>query len=857
MNTKENKQNKDNGKNDPLGTPVMRQYLEIKDRYPDAILLFRMGDFYELFLDDAKIAAPLMDVALTARQGGVPMAGVPYHSADSYIARLLSAGKKVAVAEQETDPNNPKLMSRRVRRVLTPGTLVEESLLRSSDHNYLMALTPVGNRMGAALADVSTGDFFSTEIRIPEDGKDCARSERFRAAVRDLFSRYTPGEILVPSDLFACFKEILPGAAGFIVGQEPWKASPSEGGRRIASTHGVNLKGLGYDDDTSPALGAVSMIIHYVTESFPGSKIELDPPVMRIFGADTVILDEQTVRNLDLTQNSQEGGVERTLFKVLDACRSTPGKRYLKESILSPLADIEQIVARQNSVELFLSDRILHDDLIDNLSSVADLERVMTRIVSGRGVPRDFRSIRETVAAAIRIGDLLSGKKECGLLSELEWVANPLKEFTHRINDLVVDDPPAIMGNAPFIVSGVDGDLDKAREAKEKGTRWILDFETEEKSRTGIQNLKVKYNRVVGYFIEVSKVQSGKVPEDYVRRQTLVNAERYSCPRLEDLEQTIMGAEQKIDEIERRLFNELCESVSALQRHVKEMMRSLATADFLSSLAIVSARHGWIRPTMVESGELVIEDGRHPVVEAYLSPGENFIPNNLMMDCDDRSFGILTGPNMAGKSTYIRQAAIIQILSQIGSRIPAKSAIISVADNIFTRIGAGDNLTRGESTFFVEMLETARILNRCTDRSLIIMDEVGRGTSTYDGLSIAWAVVEHLADMEKPPKTLFATHYHELTSLENRHGIFNLTMDVREAAGKVVFLHKVREGAADDSYGIHVARLAGLPESVIGRAEEKLRELEEDMSAKKIKKEPGEGRKQKKSAKDRIQPSLF
>ncbi len=856
MPQKKDKRKKDDSKNDPLATPVMRQFLELKDKYKGSILFFRMGDFYELFLEDAKEAASIMDVALTARQGGVPMCGVPFHSADNYIARLLQAGKKVAVAEQEADPENPKLMRRVVRRILSRSTLVEESLLRSGEHNFLMALVCDAKMLGVAVADVSTGDFFALEMPVRDGG--CDEGGDLRTSIRDIYSRYSPGEIIVSSDDFPCIEQTLPGAKRTVSPQEPWKASPTEGVRRINSRFSVNLKGLGFDSESHPSLGAISLLLHYVTESFPGTDINLDPPVLRRPGGQSVLLDEQTVRNLDLVYNAGEGSVDRTLFRVLDKCKSTAGKRYLKEAILSPLLEQNLIEKRQQAIEVFIGNRNLHEEVMEHLSGVSDLDRILSRMKAGRGAPRDFGAIRNTIHSFRQIHDLCRKHSGDVFFEDSLWPDKDLLEFASAIENSVVDEPGAVLGNSPFIRENAIPELDRAREAKDKGARWLLEFEAEERSRTGIQTLKVKYNRVVGYFIEVSRGQSGNVPSEYRRRQTLVGNERYSCDRLEDLERDILGSEGAIEEIEQREFKRLCDRTIDLHRNIKSLMRTLSHIDFISSLATVAVSGGWVKPLISQTGELAIEDGRHPVVEAYLSPGESFIPNSVALDGQSRKFAVLTGPNMAGKSTYIRQVAVIQILTQMGSYVPAAAARLSIADNIFTRIGAGDNLTRGESTFFVEMLETARILNRCTDKSLIVMDEVGRGTSTYDGMSIAWAVVEYLTEGNQSPKTLFATHYHELTSLESRDGVFNLTMDVREIGGKVVFLRKVKEGAADDSYGIHVARLAGLPPELIQRASEKLKELEEDLTQRTSRKPARKGtRISEKSDSDGSQQQLF
>ena len=831
---------------------MMRQYLEIKKSHPDTILFFRMGDFYEMFLEDAETAAPLMDIALTRRQNSVPMAGVPFHSVDTYIARLIGAGQKVAIAEQEVDPANPKLMRRKVRRIVTPGTLVEDSLLQSASHNYLMSIVPNGDAIGLALADVSTGDFFTLQVEGENEQEDQTES---RALIRDLYFKYGPREILVPTEDLKDYRDTLTEAANHLTPMEDWKASPTEGKRRIDETYGANLRGLGYDDDSMPALGAASLILHYISSNFPGQDIELSPPAFHRSEDKFMLLDEQTIRNLDLVYNYQEGGATRTLYSILNFCKTPSGKRRLKEAILTPLLQKEDIELRLNMVSFLSRQMDARDKIIDALASAFDLERVLGRMSSGRGAPRDFLALGDTVAAADTLLKVFAkfpkpdyfpdaGEKFTALVK----VEKTLRDIAKDIKKRIRDEAPATLGGAPLLREGIDPELDKARGARDNGAKWVLEFEAKEKERTGLTSLKVKYNRVVGYFIEISKAQAKSAPDDYQRKQTLVGNERFTCERLKELEESILQSDDIIDRIEEAVFKEITEKIVSARFAVKTMMGGVAEVDFLASLALAAMKYGWICPAPTLSGELIIEEGRHPVVEKFLGPGESFIPNNVKLDAEANSFAVLTGPNMAGKSTYIRQIAIIQLLMQIGSFVPARHATLSVVDRIFTRIGASDNLTRGESTFFVEMLECARILNQATDNSLVIMDEVGRGTSTYDGLSIAWSVVEYFTgDLSRKPRVLFATHYHELTALEKRPGVFNLTMDVQEADGRVIFMHRVRSGPADRSYGVHVARLAGLPVEVTDRAQAILAELEEDYSRQKSKESPPPVERRKKS----------
>ncbi len=801
---------------DPLDTPIMRQYLELKSQNPDAILFFRLGDFYEMFLDDAMNAAPIMDVTLTRRQNNIPMAGVPFHNVEPYIARLLDAGKKVAIAEQSVDPANPKLMMRAITRVISPGTIIEDELLTGESHNYLMAVVPEDVSAGLSLADVSTGDFFCLRASAADE----AGLDRL---IRDAFARYGPREILVPSSALKWLGDLLPEARN-IVPVEEWRASPLEGRRLLTTAYG-DIKSLGFLAEKDAALAACGLILSYIQISFPTKKIRLSPPMVREEGS-VMRLDEQTIRNLDLVYNAQERGVTRTLFSVMNFCRTAPGRRALKEALLHPLTDRGEIIRRQEGALFLIESPQMRRSLEESLGGVSDLERVTARMAAGRALPRDFPAIRGTIRAGGEIYRILGKHLEGGAIAPV------LNELADEIEKWVEPEPPSLLGKGPFLQVGVRADLDTAREARDKGTAWIAEFEAGEKKRTGISNLRVRYNRVTGYAVEITKSNLANVPADYVRRQTLLGQERFTCPRLQELETAIAGAEETIDRVEKQEFDRLVSLVLSHTDALAGLMHDLARLDFTSSLAAAALRWNWERPEIVTERSFEIHEGRHPVVEAYLPEDAQFIPNDILLGGEDRVFAVLTGPNMAGKSTYIRQAALIQLMAQVGSYVPAKKARLSAADGIFTRIGASDNLTRGESTFYVEMLETARILNRCTDRSLVIMDEVGRGTSTYDGLSIAWALVEYLSGMGPRPRVLFATHYHELTSLDDRPGVFNLTMDVREQEGTVVFLRKVREGAADDSYGIHVARLAGLPEKLLVRAEEKLRELERDMEEK-------------------------
>ena len=821
---------KKKAKADPLDTPVMRQYQELKRKYPRAILFFRMGDFYELFLEDAEKAAPVMEVALTRRQSQIPMAGVPYHSAELYIRRLIENGYHIAIAEQELDPRNPNLMCRRVRRVITPGTVVEEKLLGGHSHNYIMAMVENNEAYGLALADISTGDFLAFDLKKHSSGS-FERSELLQV-FQDYCAKFSPQEFLLPTELYNELGKA--SEVTSLVALEDWKASPLEGRRQIENRYKQSLKGLGYKSERSISLGAASLILHYVQQNFPSEELSLQAPVFRSMAKDFMQLDEHSIRNLDIVENQNEGSTERSLYKVLDLCQTSFGKRLLKERLLLPLLDIKEIRKRQKIVKHFVEQKELGNAAREELKGSSDLERILARMGAGRGAPRDLLAFSLTIQRGSRLSLLLA--KQEGVSSDPESKIPDLVELPSGLvsiakriqKEIHPEAPPLLPGKSPFLQSGLDESLDEAREASEKGSQWVMDFEREEKQRTGLPGLRVKYNKVHGYFIEVNRQQAKKLPADYYRRQTLVGHERFSNQRLTELETMINEAEAVIRKIEQERFHELCQLILLKASQIKRLMRQLARLDFFLSLAQTAYKKGWVMPEIHEEPKIEIKGGVHPVVEHYLPVGEKFTPNDLSLNSKNKSLAILTGPNMAGKSTYIRQIALIQLLAQVGSFVPAESARIGVRDRIFTRVGAGDNLTRGESTFFVEMLETARILNQSTNQSLVIMDEVGRGTSTYDGLALAWAIVEHLTNGENAgPLTLFATHYHELTALEKNLGVFNLTMEVHEHDREVLFLHRVRLGVADRSYGIHVARLAGLPLSLIKRAEQKLKDLEE------------------------------
>ncbi|MBW7858820.1 MAG: DNA mismatch repair protein MutS [Leptonema sp. (in: Bacteria)] len=820
---------------DPLQTPFMRQYLELKASYTDAILFFRMGDFYELFLDDAVIAAPLMDVVLTKRQADIPMCGVPYHSADIYIQRLLAADKKIAIAEQMADPNNPKLMSRRVVRVVSAGTLIEDNLLNHSASSYLMAVAGSETDLGVAIAEISTGEFFALKLNSDsepieskesiiakqiQESKDTEKPNEFNLSeIRDIYSSYKPTELLTTVELSSILKNAIPELNNSITILEGYKASPAEGWRKIEQLFDAKPKALGFDSNQNRSLGAVSLILHYLNSAFPENRPQLEPPSYLQQNQNQTILDEKTIKNLNLLEPKETSLI--SLFQ----CVTSPGRRLLQKTLLQPLSSVQEIHNRQSAVEWLIGPaKSRLPEVSGLLSTTYDLERSLSRMDGNRGRPADFRSIVTTVHSALKLKELITVDKN--LHFEFFLVPKSLVDLANLLDSQIVEEPAALPGVSPFLKDNIDSKLDEAKKARNEGSNWILSLEKKEREATNISNLKIKYNKVSGYFIEISKGQTQNAPSYYERKQTLVTGERYTTTELKEIERKILSADAIIEESEQLGFDRLLQEVLNFRTEIRQLMSKIAYVDVLLSFANLSLSARWVKPEIVTTGDLIIEESRHPVVEKFLPTGSRFTPNDVNLNQTNQSFALLTGPNMAGKSTYIRQVAIIQLLAQIGCNVPAKRARLTPVDRIFTRIGAGDDLARGESTFFVEMLETSSILRNFTEKSLIIMDEVGRGTSTYDGLSIAWAISEHLTQKAPRPKVLFATHYHELTALKDRLGFVTLTMDVHESDGKVIFLHRVKPGVADKSYGIHVARLAGLPSTVIHRATELLEALE-------------------------------
>jgi DNA mismatch repair protein MutS len=793
-------------------SPIRKQYLNIKRQYPDPILFFRLGDFYETFDKDAEIAARELDIVLTSRNVAkgtrVPMAGIPHHASENYIARLIEKGYHVAICEQIGDEPVKGLFARQVVRVVTPGTIVEPGLLPGDANNYLVALVIDENRAGVGYVDITTGEFGVTELEGPD----------ISAVVKAELIRLKPAEILYPDTL-----ELNDGFPGH---KTPWPAWRFEQGRcqeelfkhyQVASLDGFGLRGLPLGVRVSGA------ILQYLFETQPAA-LKLLNSLSTYSLNEFMTLDAATLRNLELTEALRGGSVKGSLLGVLDHTVTPMGKRLIKQWVNKPLLEVERIQYRQEGVAVFVQDGLLRSELQTGLKPLADLERLIMRVVGGTALPRDLNAMRTTLQSLPEIKRLLPA--EDGPLASLCQKFDACEEELDLLMSALAENPPATLQNVGVIRSGFSAELDGVVERSRHAREWIANLESVERERTGIKSLKVGYNKVFGYYIEVTRANSATVPAEYIRKQTLVNAERFITPEMKEYETLVLNAEERIREIESRIFREVCERLAISAIRIQATARVLSELDGLMSLAEAASGGGYVCPAVVTEDVLEIHGGRHPVVELSLS-GERFVPNQSIFESGER-IRIITGPNMSGKSTFLRQVALIVLMAQIGSFVPAKSAKIGLVDRIFTRIGAQDEISAGQSTFMVEMVETANILHHATARSLLILDEIGRGTSTYDGVSIAWAVVEYIHNHpDLRAKTLFATHYHELTQLaELLPGVRNYNVAVSESEGKVVFLHTIIPGGADRSYGIHVGQLAGLPRPVVQRAQEILRQLE-------------------------------
>jgi len=796
-------------------SPMMKQFRKIRNSLPEEVILFfRLGDFYEMFFEDAVTASKILEITLTKRQK-VPMCGIPFHSADGYLAKLIKAGKKVAICEQTEDPSQTKgIVKREVVRIITPGTVLEDNVLDSTRPNYLAGLHQVKDRYGLALLDISTGDF-----RIEE-------SENL-GALLDSFTSAGPAELLVAEEEQNEWPAEVRLVARVLTPYDDWVFEGDAAEDILIRHFSVqSLDGFGCQG-LSPAIGAAAAVLHYVRNNLL-NKVDHIRSLQVRNPEDFLVLDEATVSNLELleSRDPRPGHRGPTLLKVMDATCTAMGARLLRQWISRPLTNRNAIEERHEAVEVLLDRQADYRGIRELLGQVKDMERLLARLHSSGGNPREVQALAQSLRALPDLRNLLIDSPS-NRLKALSQQLQPLPDLTQKIAASVVDEPPANLKDGGVIREGVHPELDELRAASTEGRKWLANFQVEEQERSGIKSLKIRHNKVFGYYIEVSKSNLDLVPEDYTRKQTLVNAERFVTPALKEVENKILGAQERSVVLEQELFSALRQEVLTFTLEIQQSAAALAEIDVLGGFAERALRLSYCKPQMSEDGILDIRDGRHPVIET-LEDAERFVPNDSYLNQDDYQLHILTGPNMAGKSTYIRQVALISILAQMGSYVPASEARLSVVDRVFTRVGASDDLARGRSTFMVEMQETANILNNATPKSLVILDEIGRGTSTYDGISIAWAVAEHLHNRpESKAKTLFATHYHELTQLpETLSGAKNFSVAVRERGEQIVFLRKIVEGAADRSYGIQVGRLAGLPESVVARAREILFGLE-------------------------------
>jgi DNA mismatch repair protein MutS len=798
---------------------MMRQYRSIKSRYRDTILFFRLGDFYEMFEQDAAEASHLLDLTLTKRNG-VPMCGIPYHASQGYISRLLRAGKKIAICEQTHIPK-AGLATRDVVEVITPGTVVDENMLEAAVNNYLVCLGQSGRMISIAYIDLSTADFAASHFPYEQ------RYERFKKELLGL----SPRELLIQESLVAedpQLENLLREHEGLVINRLPDWSFDLQNNRQLLKDQFqvTSLRGFGLEED-SPEILTAGVLLSYLADTAKGVLSHVRQ--LQVY-ADTsyVGLDESTLRNLEIIQNMNDRSKRYTLLEVLDQTKAAIGSRKLKRWLLKPLKDTERIGRRLDLVEFFHKNQILLSTIREHLGRMFDLERLSSRVALEKAHAKDLLALKSSLHSAGQIAGLLRDRPEVSaeftLLDGKIATLQPLADLLERG---ILEEPAIQINEGNLIKPGFDRELDRLREVKENARKVLRGYLEEERRKTGISSLKLKYNKIIGYFLEVSKSNLAAVPPYFIRRQTLVGAERFSTEALSSLESDIHNASEQIIELERTHFLEIRRAVRHQLSLFLEVSEVLSELDVLQSFAFAATLYAYTRPEVTEERILQIREGRHPVVEAHL-PGGTFVPNDLDLKSGGKSFVLLTGPNMAGKSTFLRQNALIALMAQIGSFVPASEALVGVVDSIFCRVGATDNLARGESTFLVEMSETANILRSASERSLIIMDEVGRGTGTKDGLSIAWAVTEYILE-HVGAFTLFATHYHELTALTHRH-LKNLSMAVLERDGEIIFLKQVREGPTDNSYGIHVARLAGVPLEVVRRAEAMLSDLKETAS---------------------------
>ena len=800
-------------------SPMMQEYCKTKEEYKDCILFYRLGDFYEMFFDDALLVSKELELTLTGKDCGLeeraPMCGIPFHAADTYINRLIERGYKVAICEQVEDPKKAKgLVKRAVIRVVTPGTTLDATSLDESKNNYLMSIVSIADRFGCAIADITTGDCFLTEV--PNSQK-----------LVDEINKFSPAEIICNDSFFMSgvdtddLKERL-GICIFSL--DAWYFDDDTCRKELREHfHVTNLEGLGISDYDSGIIAAGALFL-YLKETQKTALSQMT--TIRPYTAERyMLIDSSSRRNLELVETLREKQKRGSLLWVLDKTKTAMGARTLRSYVEQPLIDAEEIEKRLGALEELNEKPMERDEIREYLNPIYDLERLISRISYKSANPRDLVSFASSLEMLPYIKQVLAEFKS-PLLTKINEDMDPLTDITSLIRNSITDDPPLAQKDGGIIREGYNEDVDKFRRSRTDGKKWLSELEARERERTGIKSLKIKYNRVFGYSLEVTNTFKDLVPEDYIRKQTLTNAERYITQELKDLEDLILGAEDKLYALEFELFSSIRDQVGAEVVRIQRTAKAVAALDVFASLALVAQRNNFVRPKINETGLIDIRNGRHPVVEQMIE-NDMFIPNDTYLDNHKKRISIITGPNMAGKSTYMRQTALIVLMAQIGSFVPADSANIGVVDRIFTRVGASDDLASGQSTFMVEMTEVANILRNATSRSLLILDEIGRGTSTFDGLSIAWAVIEHISNTKLcGAKTLFATHYHELTELEGKlSGVNNYCIAVKEKGDDIVFLRKIVKGGADKSYGIQVAKLAGVPDSVIQRAKELVEEL--------------------------------
>ena len=802
-------------------TPMMQQYMAIKEQYKDCILFYRLGDFYEMFYDDALTASRELEITLTGKNCGqeerAPMCGVPYHAVDVYLNKLVAKGYKVAICEQAEDPKQAKgIVKREVIRIVTPGTNLSQQALDEGRNNYLMCLVYDNNQFGLAITDISTGDFYTTEV----------------ATLKELYDeihRFSPSEIICNDSFYMSgaslddFKDRLHVSVSTL---DTWYMDEAVSVQKIKEHFKVaSLDGLGLTDFPSGTL-AVGALLLYLYETQKNTLDNLTKITPYRSGG-YMIIDSATNRNLELIETLREKQKKGSLLWVLDKTKTAMGARLMRNWIEQPLIEKKKITARQDAVEELYNDMITREEIREYLNAVYDLERLVTRISYRTANPRDLIAFKTSLGMIPPVKQLLSQAKSAEL-KEIDERMDCLEDIYDLIEKSIQDEPPIMIREGGMIKEGYNEDVDKFRLSRTEGKTWLAELEAREKEKTGIKNLRVRYNKVFGYYLEVTNSYKELVPEDWTRKQTLANAERYITPELKELEDMILGAEDKLAALEYDLYCEVRDSIGEQVVRIQETAKAIAHLDVLASLACVAQSNDYVRPSINTKGVIDIQGGRHPVVEK-MNNNQMFIDNDTYLDNKNHRISIITGPNMAGKSTYMRQSALIVLMAQIGSFVPAKSANIGIVDRIFTRVGASDDLASGQSTFMVEMTEVANIIRNATSRSLLILDEIGRGTSTFDGLSIAWAVVEHISNPKLlGAKTLFATHYHELTELEGKlDSVNNYCIAVREQGDDIIFLRKIIRGGADKSYGIQVARLAGVPDSVIDRAKEIASWLEE------------------------------